>query len=270
MKKISLFLALAGSSVCFALPAHAAKTPNALLTDQRIKQVAYDANQVYEIVGTYGYQTTIEFAPDENVKVRTIGDSIAWQTVINGNRVFVKPVEPNGATNMTIVTNKRTYFFKLDSGQKQRDMTFLVRFIYPNSGASDHTSGGALNASGAPNAASLSQGAEKPKKSFDPSLLNMNYSSAGDKRTIPLKTVFDDGEFTYFSFEKNTEVPAFYLVGNDGTESAVTPRREGAYMVVERTGRMFSLRNGQAQLCVENSALKKVAANAQISSGEGH
>jgi len=262
MKKNTLSLAVAavaGASFLFVVPVHAAKTPHALVTDQRIKQVAYDPNQVYEIVGTYGYQTTIEFAPDEHIKVRTIGDSIAWQTVLNGSRVFVKPVEPNAATNMTIVTNKRTYFFKLNSATKQRDMTFLVRFIYPNTSMMDLVSGGSQN-----------QGGDRTVKGFDPSTLNMNYSSAGDKKAIQLKRVFDDGEFTYFLFDKNTEIPAFYIVGSDGTESVVIPRREGAYMVVERTGRMFTLRNGQSHLCVENTASKKVAMSADAIAGGGH
>ncbi len=39
---------------------HAAKRPHPLATDSRVKQVAFDPNQVVEIVGTYGYQTMIE------------------------------------------------------------------------------------------------------------------------------------------------------------------------------------------------------------------
>ena len=228
-----------------AVPVYAAKMPRPLLTDQRIKQVAYDPNQVYELMGTYGYQTTIEFASDEQIKVRTLGDSIAWQTVINGSRLFVKPVEPNAATNMTIITNKRTYFFKLNSTAKQRDMTFLVRFIYPNASM--------LNtASGMPNS-----GNDRSGKGFDPATLNLHYAASGDKQAIPLQRAFDDGEFTYFQFDKNSEIPAFYIVGSDGTESVVNTRREGAYMVVERTGHLFTLRNGDAHLCVENTGSKK-------------
>ncbi|WP_033483256.1 TrbG/VirB9 family P-type conjugative transfer protein, partial [Xanthomonas citri] len=91
---------IAGTSISLAwVPAHAAKLPHSLVTDDRVKQVPYDPNQVYEIVGTYGYQTSIEFANDETVKVVTLGDSIAWQTVPYQNRLFLKPVEPNAATN---------------------------------------------------------------------------------------------------------------------------------------------------------------------------
>lgn len=248
MKKIILPCAMAvvtGASFWLAVPAHAAKVPLSLATDQRLKQVAYDPNQVYEVTGTYGYQTTIEFAHDEQIKVRTIGDSIAWQTVLNGNRLFMKPVEPNAVTNMTIVTNKRTYYFKLNSatGQKDVDMTFLVRFLYPDSSMTD--------------VVSTTQDEQLAIAGADPTIRNPNYASAGNKKEIQLKHVFDDGEFTYFQFEKNTEIPSFYIVGSDGTESVVNTRREGAYMVVERTGRMFTLRNGKAHLCVENTGDKK-------------
>ncbi|AIY44192.1 putative protein forming the bulk of type IV secretion complex that spans outer membrane and periplasm (VirB9) (plasmid) [Collimonas arenae] len=264
MKKNTLSIAaatIAGASMFSALPAHAAKTPNSLVSDQRIKQVAYDANQVYEIVGTYGYQTTIELAPDEVIKVRTIGDSIAWQTVISGSRVFVKPVEPNAATNMTLVTNKRTYFFKLNSSSKQGDITFLVRFIYPNANSVDVVSN-----------AVQSQSNDRTTKGFDPAKTNSHYFAAGDKTTIPLKSVFDDGEFTWFLFEKNSEKPGIYIVGSDGKESVVNTRRDGEYLVVERLGHMFTLRNGDAHLCVENIAInaKKLASSASDLKGGGH
>lgn len=229
-------------SILTNIPSHAAKEPRPLITDQRIKQLAYDPNQVYEIVGTYGYQTMIEFAHDEPVKVRTIGDSIAWQTFIKGNRIFIKPVEPDAATNMTIVTNKRTYIFKLDSSAKQDDATFLVRFVYPNANMTEVLSSGSLDQT----SGRLAESTSSPD-------LNLNYLSAGDKNAIQLKRVFDDGEFTYFQFNKNAEIPSFYIVGSDGTESVVNTRREGSYIVVERTGQMFTLRNGESYLCVQNT-----------------
>ena len=215
----------------------AVTVPRPLSTDDRIKQVVFDPNQVVDIVGTYGYVTTIEFSPDEVIKGRTFGDSIAWQTLIKDNHLYIKPVEPEASGNMTIVTNKHTYFFKLSTSTK--NMTYLVRFKYPallienelthsNNRNEDHTS-----------------------KGIQAAAINMNYVSAGHKALIQLIRVFDDGEFTYFQFDRNAEIPSFYLVGNDGTESIVNTRRDGAYMVVERTGNLFTLRNGSVHLCVK-------------------
>src|SRR6185312_9685201 len=85
-----------------------------------------------------GFQTTIEFSEKETVETISIGDSIAWQVVPAGRRVFLKPQEPNAATNMTVVTNLHPYFFELGA-RKNRDpaaVTFLLRFTYADSAPS--------------------------------------------------------------------------------------------------------------------------------------
>jgi type IV secretion system protein VirB9 len=222
-----------------SVAAHAGKSPTSLVTDGRVKQVAYDPNQVFEIVGTYGYQTTIEFANDETVKVVSLGDSIAWQTVPYQNRLFLKPVEANATTNLTVITDKRTYYFKLVGAKNRASQTFLVRFVYPASQA------GML--AGRSNSNRVNGG-------FDPTKLNLDYGTSGDKAAIQLSRAFDDGQFTYFLFEQNAEIPAVYTVGPDGSESIVNTRREGAYLVVERIASLFTLRNGKSYLCVQNSA----------------
>lgn len=227
-----------GAAVSLASsPVHAAKVPHSLVTDNRVKQVPYDPNQVYEVVGTYGYQTSIEFASDETVKVVTLGDSIAWQTVPYQNRLFLKPVEPNATTNLTVITDKRTYYFKLSSARNRAYMTFLVRFIYPNATLQAQDDGIAKRAD----------------NGVDLAKLNLDYGTSGNKKAIALNRVFDDGQFTYFLFDQDADIPSVYLVGPDGTESLVNTRREGPYLVVERTASLFTLRNGSAYLCVQNN-----------------
>lgn len=242
LKALSIAIALIGGSTCSLIPASAiaAKSPHALITDDRVKQVPYDPNQVYEVVGTYGYQTSIEFSNDETVKVVSLGDSIAWQTVPYQNRLFIKPVEPNAATNLTVITDKRTYYIKLTSAKARTTQTFLVRFIYPNSSPNSYAGAGRSDA--------------PTGNGIDPAKLNIDYAVSGDRTAIPLNRAFDDGQFTYFLFDRDAEIPSFYTVGPDGTESAVSPRREGQYMVVKRTASLFTLRNGSAYLCVQNKA----------------
>jgi len=148
MKKSSLSMALA-MAVAPLLPvalsqATESKATSAFSTHQRVKQVAYEPTQITEIVGAYGYQSTIEFAPDEQIKLRTLGDAIAWQIVLNGSRIFVKPLEINAATNMTIVTNKRTYMFRLIGTDKPNDMTYMVSFTYPDPNRVDLAAASAL------------------------------------------------------------------------------------------------------------------------------
>lgn len=49
-------------------------------------------------------------------------------------------------------------------------------------------------------------------------------------------------------------MPQVYMVMPDGTEKLVNKRREGDYIVVERTASMFVLRDGNAYVCIENLA----------------
>lgn len=255
------FNAIAGAvATCIAFswaiaPAHAEKTANSLITDFRVKQVAYDPNQVFQVIGIYGYQTSIEFAADEVVKVVTLGDSLAWQTVPYQNRLFIKPVEPNASTNLTVITTKRTYYFNLSSSKSTDATTYLIRFIYPNNSIQMPSAGSAeLTAS----------------KESDYSYKNMDYWVAGDKKSMGLKQVFDDGEFTFFKFDRNAEIPAFYIVRPDGTEANVNYHREDDYMVIERVGSLFTIRNGDMHLCIQNGAnqYRKVSMKLARSTGE--
>jgi len=51
------------------------------------------------------------------------------------NMLFIKPLEKNIRTNMTIITNKRKYQFDLvakifEEGEEE-DLVYLIRFYYP-------------------------------------------------------------------------------------------------------------------------------------------
>lgn len=250
-----LVAALGGAMVLASPYAWAARSPNALATDARVRQVIYDANQVYEIVGTYGYQTALEFHMDEVIRVVSLGDSIAWQAVPYRNRLFLKPVEPNAATNLTVITNKRTYFFGLRGGRGGA-ATYLVRFVYP---AKSTGVGGWADRLGdaagrEPRSACLTP-ASGVGRMADPSAVNRRYATAGDRSALGLRDVCDDGQFTYFRFEHEADIPAVYVVGVDGTEALVNTRREGDYLVVERRAARFTLRNGRVHLCVMNDVM---------------
>src|SRR4051812_12263930 len=157
---LSVGLVLASLSSITSMT-YAAKTPNSLITDHRVKQVMFDPNQVYEVIGNYGYQTTLEFGAAEKIKVAAVGDTIAWQVVPYMNRLFIKPVEANATTNMTVITDQHTYYFRLRGAKNARDATFLVRFVY----GSPHPG---LYGGGAPRTVGLTA-------SVDPAKLNLDY-----------------------------------------------------------------------------------------------
>ena len=108
----------------------------AITSDSRIKTYIYNPNEVYLIVVHSGFQSHIEFAKNEEIQTISMGDSYSWKITPLGNRLFIKPMEKNIRTNMTILTNKRTYQFDIVAreldGDDDKDLVYVVRFYYPS------------------------------------------------------------------------------------------------------------------------------------------
>lgn len=226
-------LAVAGS-------AHALSDSKPIATDSRIRTVVYNENEIYNFVGHYDYQSVIEFESDEEVLTVSMGNSTTWQVVPSGNRMFIKPVQQDALTNMTVVSNKRTYHFELHAeeptGINDPSMIFVLRFVYGR--------GAGIAVSNYIDSV--------PDPMIEPEKYNFNYVLSGADDIAPIR-IFDDGKFTYFEFRnKNAEIPAFFLVHGDGSESLINFRARGDYIVVERVGPQFTLRHGQDVVCVFN------------------
>lgn len=107
-----------------------------ITTDSRIKTYIYNPNEVYMLVVHYGFQSQIEFAKGEEIKTISLGDSYAWKITPLENRLFIKPMEKNIRTNMTVLTNKRSYQFDIVAreldGEEDQDLAYVVRFYYPS------------------------------------------------------------------------------------------------------------------------------------------
>lgn len=241
--------------------ASATKEPRPILIDHRVRTIVYQPDQVYKYTGHYHYQTAIEFAVDERIQTISMGDSTAWMLNPSGFRLFLKPVEQDATTNMTIITNKRTYLFELHARETDdiddKEMAFIVRFIYPTDAS------GAVGGGSSPTArGSTDDGAQTiaryldsvPDPLNDPGKYNLNYTISGTDIIAPIR-IFDDGQFTYFQFRnKNADLPAFYMTDDLGNEALVNFRTRGDYIVVERIAKKFTLRHGTYIVCVFNES----------------
>lgn len=107
----------------------------AITTDNRIKTYIYNPNEVYLLVLHYGFQSQIEFAKNEEIQNLVMGDSYVWKINPLENRLFIRPLEKNSRTNLTIITNKRTYQFDIVSKEleegHEKDLVYLIKFYYP-------------------------------------------------------------------------------------------------------------------------------------------
>jgi len=229
----------------FTGEAQATREARPIKIDHRVRTVMYQPDEVYKFTGHYRYQSSIEFGQDEEIKTISMGDSTAWMLNPSGNRLFLKPLEQDATTNMTLITNKYTYLFELHAREtddiNDDNMVFIMRFIYPDN-SDAKTVSHYLDAVPTPD---LENPDERAKYNF-------NYSISGTDEIAPLR-VFDDGQFTYFQFkDKNADVPAFYWVDSEGNEAIINYRTRGDYIVVERVVKKMTLRHGTWIVCVFN------------------
>ncbi len=231
--------------------AHAIREPRATSVDSRIRVLVYSPDDVFKYVGYYGYQASIELSKGEEVVSISMGDTTSWQIVPSGNRIFIKPMEQDATTNMTLITNKHTYFFELYAEEaadiRDPDMVFNVRFLYPDS---DEEEGGLRKFTVDTRGPDL----DHPEK------YNFNYTISGHEDIAPIK-IFDDGEFTYLQFrDKNAEIPAIFAVDGSLRESMVNYRLStvmGNTIVVEQVFKKLSVRLEKKIACIFNEAYDK-------------
>jgi type IV secretion system protein VirB9 len=232
---LALTLALGAS----APGARAAQTPVPGSLDPRIRSVFYNPDQVVAIHGYFGYQMMIEFAPDERIENVSIGDALSWQVTPNhkASLLFLKPIDGETPTNMTVVTDQRRYVFELSARHAAKtapsDLAYVVRFVYP--------------------APPFVPPPPPPPPPTPPERRNIAYTYAGSRALLP-SAVFDDGVDTYFQWPKTTAIPAIFLVGPDGAESIVNFIIRDGFLVVEQVAPKFALRTGKEMTVVINDA----------------
>lgn len=102
------------------------------LSDSRMKVLYYDPNDVYTILTRVGYESYIELSKQEEIDTISVGDRTLWQLIPSGSRLFIRPLRNDVSTNMTLITNKRTYQFDLKStADEKQKIVYVARFMYP-------------------------------------------------------------------------------------------------------------------------------------------
>lgn len=210
----STLLALLAQNSVFASEADAPVT-----IDSRIKTFVYSENEIFPVVLHYGYQTAIEFGKDETIQTYSVGNQFVWQFSAVGRTLFIKPLEDNIVTNMTVITNKKRYYFelysKVVSGINDEELSYVVRFFYPDN-AHDKIKIMQMN----------KDVKEDNIQTIKP--YNFNYEIIGaDNKT--LSVVFDNGTSTFFKFE-GKGINEMVQVSCDN--KSVKPRTIGEYLSI--------------------------------------
>ena len=250
MKPFLMLLFIVSTSVS------ALETPHSGHFDRRVKHINYNPQQVVKLVGHYGFSTDIEFAAGESVQQIAMGDAGAWSVTPVANHIFIKPKAQQAVTNMTVLTasshGNHVYNFELNAHWSQRgahprpnDMMFQIRFIYPQQvEAIDKAKQKQQQLKARLNAVQV------------PNVRNQNYFYKGDTELLPA-SVFDDGRFTYITFNGKQDFPAVYLVGSDDQESLVNSNVNAAFpytIIIQRVAKQLVLRQGNKVLCLFNQS----------------
>ena len=240
MKIPAAVLALA----LFSTTAHAA-------VDPRLKSVHYEADKVVQVQGRLGYQSMIEFAQGETIENVAVGDSAAWQVTPNkrANLLFLKPLMGKAKTNMTVITDQRTYLFDLSVAPSGNTAMYNLRFTYgakPVPKAPQRLAYPSLLAS----APAAVPAAPQPK-------LNYDWKRKGDKEILPAR-YYDDGRALYLQWKAGAEMPALYDRDEKGREGLINYRSQGQFIVVDQMPETLVMRLGKKTAVLINRHPPKV------------
>src|SRR6056297_3414038 len=162
--------------------------------DSRVRLATYQEGQVYRLSVSLTHVTTVEFGEGESIRSIIAGDTEGFEIdgVPGGQAFAIKPVARGVHTNVTVYTNRRSYYFNV---QEVRSPTFyVVQFRYPDDSA-------------------------RPTRAIAAQAPNYNYGASARTEFTPTR-VWDDGTFTYFEFPRNAPVPAIFRYAN-GRERTV-------------------------------------------------
>ncbi|MCW8166989.1 P-type conjugative transfer protein VirB9 [Verminephrobacter aporrectodeae subsp. tuberculatae] len=220
--------------------------------DPRVRVVDYNPMNVVKLSTFYGVSTHVQFGKSETIKDVAVGDDQAWKVIPRGNHLFIKPQATHADTNVTVITDKRTYHFSLVVQPRQvKDSTawsdpnliFSLAFRYPDEELINAKTE-ALKASIMEVKSKLSDATKEGQ--------NIDYWVAGSDEVSPT-AARDDGRFIYLTFSNNRDMPAVYSVDEQGNEALInTNVIDSNTIVVQRLVRRLILRKGSAVASVVN------------------
>jgi type IV secretion system protein VirB9 len=221
--------------------------------DHRIQQRLFVPDQVIHLRGWVGYHIDLEFEPGESFRTLGGGDLAGLTYGAYDNHLVLKPKAPAVRTNLTVITNKRTYVIDYAVLMGRPDplndeLVYSLRFSYPGAGAP--TSHERVT----------HELAADPVARFQ----NMDYWYCGAPSLAPVGAA-DDGVHTRLRFAPSAEIPAIFARGEDGSESLLNYSVDGPDIVIHRLARHFILRRGALVGCITNKGF--IGAGERLDSG---
>jgi type IV secretion system protein VirB9 len=244
-------LVLAGA-LAFALPVSAETVPTRGLQDGRIRFAHYDADEVYRLTGVVGYAIELVFEEGERFVGQGGGDLEGVSIDAHDRYVLLKPRAAVVATNLVIYTDRRAYRFDYSVLEEaaRDELVYALKFKY------------ASTATGGPTLAQ--QVDERLAAAGEVRPRNVDYWYCGHPALRPVAAT-DDGVHTRISFGERAELPALFVLNEDGTESLLNFSMDGGEVVVHRVAPRLVLRRGRLAGCIVNKGY--AGSGARLESG---
>jgi len=233
--------------------AYAQSSLNTDSEDHRIRSLLFVPDHVVRLRGWVGYHIDLEFESGESFQTLGGGDLAGLTYGAFDNHLVLKPAAPAVRTNLTVITNRRTYVidYAVSAGRPDPmtdELVYSLRFQYPTLPGPTPGEKVTDSLAGAPVAR----------------FQNRDYAYCGHPSLQPI-AASDDGVHTRLRFGLSAETPAIFVRSDDGTESLLNYSVEGQDIVIHRLARHFILRRGRLVGCVTNQGF--IGAGERLGSG---
>ena len=204
--------------------ASAEAIPRSGPNDRRVRIATYQDGQVYHLSVSLTHVTTVEFGEGESIRSVIAGDTEGFEIDgVPGGRAFaIKPVARGVHTNVTVYTNRRSYYFNVE--EVASPTFYVVQFRYP-------------------------EDRRRPPTVIAKQAPNDNYGASARLAFTPAR-VWDDGTFTYFAFARNAPVPAIFRYASGRERTVNTGAMEDGVIRVSGVNRQWVLRLGEEVVCI--------------------
>ncbi|MEI6486993.1 MAG: TrbG/VirB9 family P-type conjugative transfer protein [Sphingomonadales bacterium] len=208
----------------------AAQTPPP--PDPRIQTIPYDAGRIYPVEVAAGYTLMIALANGEHVETMAVGDNSAWQVNANkrGDAIFIKRNFSGINTNLTVITDARTYVFELLGNVPVRTTPLIIRFAYPD--------------------------AVKFTATIAPDNVTLTYRVTGARSLRP-SVIEARNNQTTLAWPPGAAVPAVFQINADGTESLVNGTFVDDRMIIQGMPQRLLFRSGRLLATATQVAARK-------------
>ena len=227
---------VSATSILVVASVRAETVPNPGLLDPRIREARYNADEVYRVLGFVGYQTDLQFDAGETFVGLAAGDLKGISFVAQDNHLFLKPKAAKVGTNLTVLTNRRTYQLEYSASGERPDATqeviYALRFTYPPEPVKDSA-----------------ERSVRPLESHRPR--NIDYWYCGNPALKPA-AASDDGVHTRLTFAAHAEQPAVFVLNDDGSESLLNFSMDEGDVILHRIAKRLIVRRGALTGCIVN------------------